>query len=227
MSRDKDKAAKWREHLARISEDFPLPGEKRSAELEAWLKTKDEETQKRRAEAIVANAEELDAKSLAFPAVTSPTVILNKAQPTATLIVRPWIRGKEVDYRTWVAAAPSSAGRPAQRGGWKETTHKRTFDLFGGPLSLTVAGLGAHQGRKKRKGAVDLMVMGFRGELSETGATCDGRMGLPDIATHVRLRLNNLKAEVVVGTELGWAPIPAEWLRVTPYVEPKERDSFA
>lgn len=174
----------------------------------AWISRAEADDQKWRAEVVAANVAELDGKSLAFPAVATPTVTLNKSLPVATLIVRPWTRRMKTDYRTM-----------------KETKVKTTFGLTC-LMSLTVTGLGPHRGRRKRRGVVDAVVMGFRGELSETGVTCDGRMGLPDIATHVRLRLNDPKAEVVVGAAFGWAAIPAEWLPSKLYVEPKERDPF-
>lgn len=169
-----------------------------------WLDKVDAE----RAEVMAANAAELDAKSLAFPAVAAPVVTLSKSLSDATLIVRPWVRRTETDYRTM-----------------EETRAKSLFDVHL-PRSLVITGLGPHRGRRKRRGVVDVIAMGFRGELSETGVTCDGNMGLPDIATHLRLRLNDLKATVVVTTTLGWVPMPAEWLPAKAYVEPKERDPY-
>lgn len=212
MKRDQKQARKWQEKMDRLDEgDFPpppLPGEKPSLEFEEWYRAKKESDREEFEETLADNVRQLNERpGNRFPAVPDRSYTLSKSSPRVCLIARPWYRsGWPVDLRR------------------KGDAKARLGPLFWSPR-LVVTGLGTRAPglRRRRLGIVDMTALGFRGELAKLGITCDGEMTLPDTATHVWLRLNDLEAVVTVtidGETSHFAERPAAWIarrsRTTP-----------
>ena len=196
--------------------DLPPPGEKLklSPELEETLRQSDQEEREWLEMAIAVNVKELNERPGGrFPAVPHRSYTLGKSNPRVTLIARPWKRSERAKGPT--PKFPYGKAGKVRLGLW--------------PLRLSVSGLGdcATGKRKKRLGLVDITVLGFRDKLADIGATCDGTMVLPDIATHVRLRLNDPKATALITIEGKPPPsslLPDAWIKRLNWTAPEPDD---